>query len=84
MLIRFKLTTDGTISINPAAVSSVTQYGIHVNGRTDIHMINRDTHYVVGSVEEVTNTLNGYEIADKIGTKKTRTPTPIRTAAKRK
>ena len=77
MMIRFELTTGDTILINPAAVSSVTQYGIHVNGRTDIHMINRDTHYVLGTVDEVTNMLNDTSRAKII-------PTPIRAAAKRK
>ena len=78
MLIRFKLTSTGdAVSINPAAVSSVEPYGGLDDDKAKIHMINRDTHYVLGSFDDVTNTLNDTSRAKII-------PTPIRTAAKRK
>ena len=84
MLIRFELTIGDTISVNPAAVSSVTQWGFGGENHTaKIHMINRDTHYVKGSIDEVTDTLNNIGATRAIKKPKTN-PTPIRTAAKRK
>ena len=84
MLIRFKIASTGDeIGINPSAVSSVGEYGFGDVNKAKIHMINSDTHYVMGSIDEVTNTMND-TIEGKRAPKPKTNPTPIRTAAKRK